>query len=75
MACDWRNTDYNYPPTGVKLLAKYNPFRSDTPFRYVVAHFNMSWRTYYMSSDGRLVEGIIPKPDFWALIESEDDHG
>ena len=75
MACNWLDIKYNYPPTGVKLLAKYNKFRSDTPFEYVVAHFNLSWRTYYMSSDGRVMEAIIPKPDWWALIEPEDDHG
>ena len=74
MACNWFNANYNEPPTGVKLLAKYNTVRSDTPFQYVVAHFYMSWRTYYMSSDGRVMEAIIPKPDYWAFIESEDDH-
>lgn len=75
MPCIWNNVDYTVPPTRVKLLVKYNPFRSDTPFQYVVAHFDMSWRTHYMSSDGRVVEGIIPKPDWWSLIEAEDDHG
>ncbi len=73
MPCIWSDANYTDPPTGVKVLAKYNTLRSDSPFEYVVAHFDLSWRTYNMNN-GYLMESIIPKPDWWALIEAEDDH-
>jgi len=74
MPCVWNDTHYSEPPSRVKVLAKYRNFRSDSPFEYVVAHFDLSWRTWYMK-DGYIMESIIPKPDWWALIEAEDDHG
>ena len=73
MACIWNDAHYSEPPTRVKVLAKYSILRSDIPFEYIVAHFDLSWRTEYMNN-GYLMESIIPKPDWWALIETEDDH-
>jgi hypothetical protein len=73
MPCIWNDARYSEPPSRVKVIAKYNIVRSDIPFEYVVAHFDLSWRTWYMM-DGHLMESIIPKPDWWALIEAEDDH-
>ncbi len=73
MPCIWNDARYSNPYIGIKVLTKYHVLRSDAPFEYVVAKFDGEWKTEYMSG-GYLMELKIPKPDWWALIEPEDDH-
>lgn len=74
MSCIWIDVNYNTPPVGVIVLVKYNAFRSDSPFTYVVAKYFGEWKQEYMI-DGYMMLRNIPKPNWWALIEAEAEHG
>ena len=71
MACEWISVGYGVPPSGKQILMKYNEFRSDSPFKYVVGIFNNGWMTQYMF-DGYISTVQVPEPDYWAFIETGD---
>ncbi len=73
MACNWNNVDYCIPTTGKRILVKYNIIRSDAPYTYVVCVYDGGWKHYYLYN-GYWMSQEIPKPDWWAYIEGDDEH-
>jgi hypothetical protein len=74
MACVWKNTEYSNPPTGKHIVVKYNGFRSDTPFAYIAAIYEEGWKQEILDNSGKFRLRTIPKPDWWAYIEGDDEH-